>query len=136
MRFATSTKPLFAGDHHTYHRHRQLFGLLVDVWANSRCSVFAGHVSIWVLDMDILDEIEGAITDDVEPADGYNQDIIYQTAPQQHPQHAHGQPFLPSRTFVGVQPGHHQQDFLPYDRAPGLHVGSSSSFSQGEFPEP
>lgn len=83
--------------------------------------------------MDILDEIEGAITDDAGQTENFNQHI---THPSAHASSQHSQPFLPGRPFAGVRSNHHQQDFLAYDQVPavGHHFGSSSSYSQGELP--
>lgn len=99
----------------------------------SLCYVLAVRVASVLRAMDILDEIEGAITDDAGQTENFNQHATHHNA---YPPFQHTQPFHPGRTFVGIRPNHQQQDFLGHEQTPvvGHHFGSSSSYSQGELP--
>jgi hypothetical protein len=83
--------------------------------------------------MDLLDEIEGAITEDGHQPPPIHRNIdnayrIPRLPYQQHPQHF--QP--PPPPFASQQTYHQQPEHLNYDQPPGMHLGSSSSYSQGE----
>ncbi|GHJ84263.1 hypothetical protein NliqN6_0665 [Naganishia liquefaciens] len=87
--------------------------------------------------MDLLDEIENAITDDrnepaafnCNPIDRYGNSIL----PQQHHCPVSIQPAPP---YALEQPYHRQPESISYDQPIGFHLGSSSSYSQVDSPSP
>lgn len=82
--------------------------------------------------MDLLDEIEGAITEDGVQSASFNRNINDDYHERALHQHQRSQPFHPAPSYAFTQPYHRQPEHFTYDQPPGLHLASSSSYSQGK----
>ena len=82
--------------------------------------------------MDLLDEIEGAITDDGVQAAGFDRNIDNDYHERTLPEHQRAVSFHPTPPYAFAQPYHQQPEHFTFDQPPGLHLGSSSSYSQGK----